>query len=220
LAFDVTWVNRLAAILHHGETQYVDFAGLRIDFDIGDVHRECAARPRRIDARAANNRAAVLLHFRRDFPKHHLFRRILLGHNGAVVVLHFIRFDFPYVGNAFAHLPLDVYGRFVGSPAGGVGDAAAAGYVGVADGVGIGAAGAHVFGAKAERFGKLHGDGGAGAADVGRAFDQAHGAIAVDAGGNGGFEADVEPEARADAAATLEAGIRARRQRCRVMRML
>src|SRR5262249_46846582 len=88
------------------------------------------------------------------------------------------------------------------------GDAAAAGDVGVADRVGVGDDRADVLGADAQRLGELHGDGGACAADVGGAFDQADGAVRVDAGGGAGLQADVEPEAGGDAAAAVGASER------------
>ena len=63
--------------------------------------------------------------------------------------------------------------------------------------------GLHVLGRDAQRLGQLHGDAGARAADVGRAFDQRHGAVVVDAGRAARCAADVEPEAAGDAAAAV-----------------
>src|SRR5262249_18605100 len=79
----------------------------------------------------------------------------------------------------------------------------AAGHIAVADHVGVADRWPHVFHADAKRLGQLHGDRRARAADVSTALDQADAAVGIDAGAAAGFQTDVEPEARGDAAATL-----------------
>ncbi len=89
--------------------------------------------------------------------------------------------------------------------AGAEGGAAAAGDVVVADRVGADDLRMHILGGDAQRLGQLHGDGGAAAADVGRAFDQADGAVGVDAGRDARLAAPVEPEAGGHAAPAVGA---------------
>src|SRR5207248_1420768 len=94
----------------------------------------------------------------------------------------------------------------VSGPAGGEGDPAAAGNVRVADPLGVADHRAHVLRPDAQRLSQLHGDGSARPADIGRALNQADGAVAVDAGRGARLQAAVEPEARGDATAAVGAG--------------
>ncbi len=95
-----------------------------------------------------------------------------------------------------AHLAENVEPDFVGRQPRGKGDAAAAGDVGVAHAVGVGHVRLDLFGRDAQRLGQLHGDAGARAADVGRAFDQADRAVGIDVGRGARLQPDVEPDSR------------------------
>src|SRR5205823_5161496 len=150
--------------------------------------------PGRIDTRPADDDAAVLVRLGGDLLEAELLRGVLGGADAAVLVLQLVGRHAPRLGGPLEHLPLDVLGGLVGGPAGGVGDAAAAGHVGVADAVGVRDGRPHVLGPQAQRLGQLHRDRGAGAADVGRTLDQADRAVGVDAGADRRLQADVEPE--------------------------
>ena len=76
--------------------------------------------------------------------------------------------------------PDHILSSLVGCPAGGEGGAASSGYGGEANRVGVDYGGVDVISLEAEDFGSLHGDRGARATNVGRAFDQVDTAIGGD----------------------------------------
>src|SRR5690606_7494631 len=116
---------------------------------------------------------------------------------------------------ALAHLVEDLLADLVDGPTRAEGSAAAVGAFVVADAGRADNLRADVGVGNAERFGKLHGQRGAAAADVCRAFDQVDRAVGVDAGAGARFTAPVEPEAGRHAPPALLA-----RQRRAVMRVV
>ena len=97
------------------------------------------------------------------------------------------------------HLGLDFLGAIIGRPTGGEGGPATAGEVGVPHRIRVSHAGMNVFRRDAQNLGGVHGDGHPGPSDVGRAGNQADGAVGVHRYRAAGLQADVEPESRGHA---------------------
>src|SRR5262249_10281349 len=96
-----------------------------------------------------------------------------------------------------------VFTGLIGGPAGGESDPTAARDIRIAGCLCVPYNRPNIFGLNAERFRQLHCDRSPRSADICRTFDQAYGAVGIDAYRRARFQPDVEPESRCNASPDL-----------------
>ena len=122
------------------------------------------------------------------------------GTAAAVLPVHRIGRDVPDLRRAPLQFLDHVAGGLHHAGADREGDAAAAGQHRMRNGSGVGDGDAHLLVRQPEHLGRHHGERGARPADIGVGRDHRYGAVLVDVHRRRAFAADVEPEARGDAA--------------------
>ena len=205
LALHVAGVDRLAHVLNGGVAQDPDLAGLGIDVDVDDVGGKGVAGTAGADGALAGDGAASAALPGGDFFEGQALIRIGFADEVAVVKVDVALIHFELASRTSTHLLLDILGGQVAGVAGGVGDAAAAGAVRIADGVGVGNARVDLLGLQPQGLGYDHGHGGARAADVHGAFLEVDRAVGIDADGRRRLTAAVEPETGGHTAALVGA---------------
>ena len=195
-------MNGRSRILSDRVAQNLHLARVGVDLDVDAVRAEGVARRRCRHVGGDRDRIAGLVHPCGELGE---------GERLAVRAVQIAVFEanvggvaFPDAGGPLAHPLFDFLTRFDDGHPGRHRHATASRHVVVPHAVGVGDQWVDVFGRDAERLGQLHGEGGPRSADVGRAFDERHLAVAVDVHRHRRLEARVEPEPAGDAATARE----------------
>src|SRR5580704_10363240 len=206
LALDIGGVNGPADILDRRIAQDLDLARLLVDLDVADMRRKAGAGALRVDRQLGADRTAGPSRFECNLGQRQRLEAASVGAGGVgLAVLPFDRVggDVPDHRGALFQLLDDLLGGLCRGHAGREGDAAAAGQEREADRAGVADDCTDLFDRDTENLGRHHPDRGARAADVRIARHDDGGAVFVDVAGRARLAADVEPEARRDAAALI-----------------
>ena len=169
------------------------------------MHGEGVTHARRVHVAPAHHRTTGA-----DQPARKLFEsqfqlRVGLVGSHAIGVLHVVGTDVPYTRGPLNELLFDIGRRFIASPAGFEGRAAAGAQGCVPYGVSVADGRMDVLGGKSQDLGHLHSHGRPASADVRRTFNQAHGSVGIDTGGGASRPGSVEPEPGGDAPTPVRA---------------
>ena len=146
--------------------------GIRVDFDIDQMHGKRTARRVRIDAGCGCDPFSAFMQLGcQFFEGHQLAARAV---DRTVLVPDLCGVDFPDQGRAIDEQVNHLQTRLVHSLPRGISHTASPGHVGVAHVVGIGNERHDILGRDPQRLRQLHRQSGPRSANVGRAFDESH----------------------------------------------
>ena len=192
-----------AGVLDGREAEDVRAAGLRVHPCVRPVHGERSAGALRVQAGAAEERAAGAAGAAGDVRQRqglHVRVHARLGHGFAIHPIHLLGVQIPRQGGAPFALGDDVLAGLHHRHAGGEGGAAAAGDVAKASALGVAHMGLDLLVRNAQRLRRHQRHAGARAADVRAALHHGDHAVLGDAHFRARLHADVEPEAHRHAA--------------------
>ncbi len=199
-------MDRPADILDRGIAQDLHVAGLLVDLYVTDMRRKAGSGALRVDRHLGADRTAGPPRLQRDLGQGQRLEAAGVGAGRpghAVLPLDRVGADVPDHRGAFFELVDDLLGGLGRRHAGRERDATAAGQERKTDRAGVGDDRTDLFDRYAEDLGRHHRHRGARAADVRVADRDDRSAVLVDVAGRTRLAADVEPEARRDAAALV-----------------